>query len=64
MIHVIKHSHVKYMDHLGKVSFLYLEKPGWGTESPSLNVNDNIIFCLHRITACYMFFLLNFLMHC
>lgn len=57
MIHVIKHSHVKYMHHLGKVSSFLFRKARLGTESPSLNVNDNIIVWLHIITACYMFFI-------
>lgn len=57
MIHVIKRSRVKYVDHLGKVSSLYLETPDWGIESPSLNVNDNIADCLQRITAYHTFFI-------
>lgn len=53
MIDVIK----KWVDRLGKVSSLYLEKPGWGTVSPYLNVNDKIADCLQRITAYHTFFI-------
>jgi len=63
MIDVIKRSRVKYMDHHGKVSSLYLENTGWGTVSPYLNGNDNIADCLQRITAYHTFFIGIFLMH-
>lgn len=57
MIDVIKRSCVKYVDHLGKVSSLYLENPGWGTVSPYLNVNDKIAHCLQRIAVNHTFFI-------